>query len=327
MISDSLVRPMRDLTASLQMKCLFAFLLVLPTSLLADDWEKLERCKLESNRYSDGDSFFVSHKGESYCFRLILCDTPETSDEFPERVQMQEKTFGVDEKDLFKIAKEATEFTQKALRRSFTVYTKWEDAAGQVDRYYAYVITRDGKDLTKELVRNGYSTAFGQHEEYFDGTPGNKLAAEVKKLEQEARKTKAGIWEFSTLPIEEPKEPTPADPKEPALQEGTLSAKDIEGIKEQLDEDATVSGEVSRVGATPTGSITFINFEGSNFTGVIFEANLKSIERDLGSTVGEALEGKAITLQGEISSYNEKLQIEITDSEQINFAPKAPESK
>ena len=127
--------------------------------------------------------------------------------------------------------------------------------------------------------------------------------------------------------MKEPKEPTQSDPKEPALQEGTLSAKNIEGIKEQLGENATVSGEVSRVGATPTGSITFINFEGSDFTGVIFEANLKSIEKDLGSTVGEALAGKAVTLQGEISSYNDTLQIKITDSAQINFAAKAPESE
>ena len=107
---------MRSLTLPQRVQSLFLFLLVLPSSLLADDWEKLERCKLEMNRYSDGDSFFVSHKGESYCFRLILCDTPETSDEFPDRVMMQEKTFGVDKKHLFKMAAEASEFTKKALQ-------------------------------------------------------------------------------------------------------------------------------------------------------------------------------------------------------------------
>ena len=190
---------MRDTATPHLLRYLFAFFLVLSTSLLADDWEKLERCKLESNRYSDGDSFFVSHKGESYCIRLILCDTPETSNEFPERVQMQEKTFGVDAKHLFKIAHEATEFTKKALHRSFTVYTKWEDAAGVNKRYYGYIITHDGKDLSKELVSKGYSTAFGKHEDYFDGTTGDKLAAEVKKLEQEARKTKVGIWKFRII--------------------------------------------------------------------------------------------------------------------------------
>ena len=313
---------MKSLARLERVKTLIALLLLTPTSLLAQDWEKLERCKLEVGRYSDGDSFFVSHRGKSHCFRLILCDTPETSNEFPERVETQEKTFGVDEKHLFEIAKEATAFTQKALRRSFTVYTKWEDAAGVNDRSYAYVITRDGEDLSKELIRQGYSTAFGEHEEYFDGTNGDKLFAEVKLLEQEARKNKVGIWEHSQLPEEDSND---LPPSQPIAKEGTIPATEIEKIKNQLGETVIVSGEVSRVGQTASGSVTFLNFEGSEFTGVIFEANLKAIEAELGSTIKEALEGKAVTLKGEISTYNDIPQIKITDRDQIDFAVKTPE--
>lgn len=305
-------------------RCLFAILLITPISLLAEDWEKLEHCKFEDGRYSDGDSFFVSHKGDTHCFRLILCDTPETTDEFPDRVKAQEKTFGVNHKQLFKIAEEATEFTKKTLRKPFTVYTKWEDAAGVNKRFYAYVISHDGKDLTKELVSRGYSTAFGKWVQYFDGTTSHKLFQEVKMLEQEARRKGVGIWELSGQSDEDSND---SEPTEFVLPKAAIPVTEIEKIKEMSGKVALVSGEVSRVGQTRTGSITFINFEGSQFTGVVFEANREAIESQLGSSIKEALEDKVVTLQGKISSYQKTPQIKITDHTQINLKAKDLEAE
>ena len=187
-------------------------------------------------------------------------------------------------------------------------------------RFYAYVVTHDGNDLTKELVRHGYSTAFGMHEEYFDGTAGDKLFKQVKELEEEARKKKVGIWKFAGLPRDKSNDATPSE-KEPASPEEPIPTSDTARLKEIEGKTAKVSGEVSRVGQTPTGSITFINFQGSEFTGVIFEANLEAVEAELGSSIKEALEGKVVTLQGEISSYKEAPQIKITNRAQIEVRP------
>ncbi|MGJ8725809.1 MAG: thermonuclease family protein [Roseibacillus sp.] len=306
------------------MKYLFSLLLILPTSLLAQGWEKLERCKLETDRYVNGDSFFVSHKGDTHNFRLYLCEVPDKTNKYPDRIEMQENIFGAEEKHLLEIGEEAAEFTEKTLRRSFTVYTQWEDAGGANDRYYAYLISRDGKDLTKELTSNGFSTAYQEQSEYFDGTSAGKLFREIKRLQQEARKKKVGIWEFSTLPQEAPLPPAPSDP---VVLEGSIPATEIEAIKEMLGQTALISGEVSGVGQTPSGSITFINFEGSEFTAVVFADDREAIETELGTTIKEALKGRAITLQGEISTHRDIPQIKITDKAQINPEAKVVESE
>ena len=156
-------------------------------------WDMLTDCKLLRKGANDGDSFHVMARGKEYIFRLYYVDAAETSLSFPERVADQARYFHLDEKDTLRLGEEAKKFTDRVLSKgSFTVVTKWEDARGnsRLPREYAFIVTDQG-DLDELLMAEGLVRLYGMR---IDGPFGSKKYSELKDLERDAKKAKAGAW-------------------------------------------------------------------------------------------------------------------------------------
>jgi endonuclease YncB( thermonuclease family) len=156
-------------------------------------WDMLTDCKLLRKGANDGDSFHVMAKGKERIFRLYYVDAAETSLSFPERVADQAKYFNLDERDTLRLGEEAKKFTDRVLSKgSFTVVTKWEDARGnsRLPREYAFVVTDQG-DLDELLMAEGLVRLYGMR---IDGPFGSKKYNELKDLERDAKREKAGAW-------------------------------------------------------------------------------------------------------------------------------------
>lgn len=156
-------------------------------------WDVLTDCKLMRNGANDGDSFHVKANGKEYIFRLYYVDAAETSLAFPERVADQAKYFDLDDKDTLRLGDEAKEFTDRVLSKgSFTVVTQWEDARGnsRLPREYAFVVTDQG-DLDELLMAEGLVRLYGMR---INGSFGTKKYNELKDLERDAKRARAGAW-------------------------------------------------------------------------------------------------------------------------------------
>jgi endonuclease YncB( thermonuclease family) len=172
------------------------------------------------NAYFDGDSFHVLNKGKIFVFRLYFADCPETDNRFPERVAEQAKVFGVGVDGVLAAGHLARQFTAKALSKTFTVYTKWEDARGdsQQERFYAVVFFED-KNLAEELVRQGLARAYGMHADFPSEAGGRKFLAKLKRLQREAARARWGAFSSASgLPpnADQPSE-TAKDPMDAIL--------------------------------------------------------------------------------------------------------------
>jgi DNA uptake protein ComE-like DNA-binding protein len=164
------------------------------------DWERLENCQLVPSSANDGDSFHVRCKGTEYVVRLYMVDAPETKSVSPERLIEQAQYFGIDVPHVIEVGKQATSFVQKELSEPFTVITRRASGMGRSDiqRFYAFVQTKTGRDLGELLVANGLARVHGTHA----APPGIASAAdEVQKLEELAQRAKAqnrGGWSVTT---------------------------------------------------------------------------------------------------------------------------------
>lgn len=128
-------------------------------------------------------------------FRLYFVDAPETDFSFPERVRTQAEYWGIDEKMVIELGKEAAEFTRTFLKDGFVVRSKREDAQGRSNdpRYYALVEV-EGRSLIEALVAQGLARVYGYGTDLPDGTPAYKMWQRLRQLEGEARKGKRGAW-------------------------------------------------------------------------------------------------------------------------------------
>ena len=196
-------------------------LLALAQSLPAAEWEKWEGCRLATAKYYDGDSFHVAKAGKDRIFRLYAVDTAETNDDFPERVQEQQKYFCATKADVLAEGKKAEEFTRRLLQQPFTVETQWIDAKGnsRQQRYFGKITLSDGTDLAVRLVEAGLARSYGMRE----GLPGSYLA-KLDRAEAEAKRSRLGLWggKSAAMP-EDREEPEPA----PAAEEDMTGAQSV----------------------------------------------------------------------------------------------------
>lgn len=162
------------------------------TATATAEWETLRDCRLIPNEFNDGDSFHVRASGEEHIFRLYFADTPESSDQVPERLAEQAAEFGVSEAEVMRAGKAAAEFTQRALQRPFTVTTRWQNARGAsaLPRYYATITTAEGKDLAELLVAAGLARAHG----VVADVPRARDMEHYEALERRARRAAVGIF-------------------------------------------------------------------------------------------------------------------------------------
>ena len=162
----------------------------------AQDWEKLQNCRLAPDQYMDGDSFHVLHDGKNHIFRLYFVDCAETDASFPQRIADQMEDFGLaNEKAVLAAGEKAKEFTKKMLSGQFTVLTKWENARGnsRQPRNYAVILVGN-KNLAEELTRAGLARAYGMPTDYPDATRTKSFKDNLRRLQANAIRQKVGAF-------------------------------------------------------------------------------------------------------------------------------------
>jgi endonuclease YncB( thermonuclease family) len=94
------------------------------------------------------------------------------------------------------VGHEASEFTRQALAKPFTIQTRWRLALGRskLPRYYAIVVTADGRDLNELLVSAGLARIYGTRTPLPDGRDSREYLVHLDALENEARAAKRGRW-------------------------------------------------------------------------------------------------------------------------------------
>lgn len=163
------------------------------------NWHTLKGVTYKPNEYDDGDSFHALHEGNEYIFRLYYVDAPETVRTYSERIREQGVYWGLTDRQVMEIGKDATTFTRNFLKQPFTVQTCWRKALGRsaLPRHYAIVTSADGRlDLAVELVRNGLGQIYGEHRKLPDGVNQRQLFARLLRAEAEARKYRRGAWKL-----------------------------------------------------------------------------------------------------------------------------------
>ncbi len=127
---------------------------------------------------SDGDTIKVLINDKTETIRLIGVDTPETKD--PRKAV---QCFGA----------EASAYTKVTLLGK-SVSLAVDDSQQNRDKYgrlLRYVFLEDGTNFNEQLVRAGYAY------EYTYRTP-YQYQAQFKQAEQDAKTSKAGLWNEST---------------------------------------------------------------------------------------------------------------------------------
>ncbi len=180
--------------------------------------QELRSCILLPTDWADGDSFLVrTADGRELTIRLYGADCIEWhigDDTDARRLRTQRRYFGIvadtPEQAMGRaraVGEEAARFTREALRQPFTVHTAYADALGdgRHQRFYGFVITADGRDLSAELVRSGLARAFGVWRATPDGASHLELRERLRDIELQAARAGVGAWaltDWSRLPAE-----------------------------------------------------------------------------------------------------------------------------
>lgn len=128
-------------------------------------------------RVFDGDTILVELNGREITVRLIGVDTPEVS-----RPDAPVQFYGP----------EASGFTRRTLegKRITLEFEEPGRPGGSIDQYgrtLAYVITEDGGNFNRELVRQGYGRVFDKYP--------FRYLKEFRQAERAARTAALGIWD------------------------------------------------------------------------------------------------------------------------------------
>ncbi len=149
---------------------------------------------------NDGDSFTVKAGGRALVLRLYFVDCPETaygSNIDRERIREQQDHFGLqDPRAVVRFGARAAEYTKRALSRPFTIYTSHAKAPGRTatGRVYAFVKTRDGRDLAHMLVQQGLARIHGKTRPSPGGLDSDLVLEELQDLRVGAVLNREGIW-------------------------------------------------------------------------------------------------------------------------------------
>lgn len=159
-------------------------------------WVRLDKCELVDRRANDGDSFHVVYNREEYIFRLYFVDTPETDERFPDRLDDQAAVFGVGRQRILELGDEAKVFTKEVLKKPFVVWTRWQDALGSSlqPRFFAFVQTHDGKDLSEALIGQGLARIHGVQAHHPEGATTADIRNRLYKAKTQARAAHLGGW-------------------------------------------------------------------------------------------------------------------------------------
>ncbi len=163
-------------------------------------------CELVETDWADGDSFPVRITEKDgtvreIAIRLYGADCMEinlANDESnARRFREQTRYFGIPNPLAAQSMGKAAKATVKELlREPFTVHTTFADGRGdpRYPRYYGFVTTREGVDLSEHLVREGLARAFGVFRSRPDGTRMEHWKEKLEDLELQAAKRGRGCW-------------------------------------------------------------------------------------------------------------------------------------
>jgi endonuclease/exonuclease/phosphatase family metal-dependent hydrolase len=107
----------------------------------------------------------------------------------------------------------------------------------------------------------------------------------------------------------------------PQVANGILNSSDDAGIRAATGQIATIQGKISRIGATETGSITFINFNGNDrgkFVVIVRKDRLPEVASAFGGDL-QSLVDKTVEVHGTIELFRNSPQIAITQPDQMRI--------
>jgi len=172
-------------------------LLFVPAGLAAEkrEWFKLTDCRYVAYQYNDGDSFQVKSGTNDFIVRLYFVDAPESNLRYPERTREQSEYFGATLDETMKAGAEARQVVRDLLGEPFLVWTRWASAAGRGrERRYYGIVEVNGKDLGEILLSKGLARTKGVSVTLPGGKKASSHVEKLRKLEDEARTKRAGIW-------------------------------------------------------------------------------------------------------------------------------------
>lgn len=191
----------------------------------ADQWEKLENCRLVEDIDNDAGSFHIVSSTKEIVVRLYFVDCLESDSSAPRRALEQAGYFGKSSEEVIHVGKYARQSALRLLSRPFSVFTKYEEAGseGGEPSYFAFVTTPDGKDLGEILVEDGFARSRGKSAN-FPGKSETSLKSRYDILEARAKHTKSGIYSVAPLmevaSVEMEKLPPGAKPARTGLFDG-----------------------------------------------------------------------------------------------------------
>ncbi len=112
-------------------------------------------------------------------------------------------------------------------------------------------------------------------------------------------------------------------PNIPTELPGIIAANDDVAIRAAIGKNVTIRGKISHIGATKNGSMTFINFEGSErgkFVAVLKKDHLDRVEGAFGGDI-KSIQGKTVEVRGELILYKETPEIELRSENEIRVIP------
>lgn len=166
----------------------------------AAEWHRLENLRLVDHPANDGDSFYVTNGESVWLLRLYFVDCPETSadsETMVRRLREQTRYFGLDRhEDTLRFGHKAAEQVREWLAEPFTAYTVFADGMGRssTQRFFAFIVTADGRDLDFLLVEKGLARSRGVGREDFRGLRRDDRQAHLENLEVAAMLARRGIW-------------------------------------------------------------------------------------------------------------------------------------
>jgi len=160
---------------------------------------------LVETRANEADTLRMKVGDEEHVFVLYYVDALEATDTHPQRIHDQAKWFGLTEADngvIVEVGQEALQYVRRLLTTCrFWVVTRWERVPNTM-RYYALISVEHqlGKPpvwLADLLIGEGFGRVHGLTTPFPPASDGRTIPQylqDLKRLSQDARQRKAGIW-------------------------------------------------------------------------------------------------------------------------------------
>jgi len=148
----------------------------------------------------------------------------------------------------------------------------------------------------------------------FSGTAGKDLAVETGKLSEASRRRLAELLGLTTVIMDAPAgTPAPTVQRKAQIEPGAMDATDLDLIDSQFGKTGAVTGVVKEVISLGSLGHRKLVFEGTDFSVFISK---RWLEQNPGWRIDDFI-GKRVRVTGEISKYEDQLQISLKEPSQL----------